>query len=105
MAKVFYKILLVIVAISFFMSAEEINPFNGHDTFFDQYDTYVRTEQISLDFHGFATDVNDIDSMTFYTSAYFLLPGQYEPARTNEPVENIPFYPPKRFLLNAVLRI
>ncbi|MDE3144474.1 MAG: hypothetical protein KGL19_09985 [Bacteroidota bacterium] len=42
------RILLVIVSLSFFISASEIDLGAAHNTFFDEYDTYQKADDISL---------------------------------------------------------
>ncbi len=39
---------LLIVGICFSISASELNAFGFHNTFFDQYDTYVQSDDIDL---------------------------------------------------------
>lgn len=49
MNKVLYKILFISIGISFFISATEMDLGEYHNTFFDEYDTYVKTEQVVLE--------------------------------------------------------
>jgi hypothetical protein len=42
-----YNLLFVAIGFSFFISATEMDIGDSHNTFFDEYDTYVKTEQVS----------------------------------------------------------
>jgi hypothetical protein len=46
MLNCFYKFLFVAIGFSFFISATEMDIGDSHNTFFDEYDTYVKTEQV-----------------------------------------------------------
>lgn len=41
--------LFIAISFSFFISATEIDLGDSHNIFFDEYDTYVKTEQVSVD--------------------------------------------------------
>jgi hypothetical protein len=41
-----HKMLFVVVSLSFFISVTEMNIGEAENTFFDEYDTYVKTEQV-----------------------------------------------------------
>ncbi len=56
------KILFVVISLSFFISATEMDLGEAHNTFFDDYDTYVKTEQVSLD-HVSAIQQNIIPAL------------------------------------------
>ena len=49
MIKWFHKILFLTISFCFFISATKIDLGETHNTFFDEYDTYVKTEHVSLD--------------------------------------------------------
>lgn len=49
MHKWLYKIVFILISFSFFVSATELNIGEVHNTFFDEYDTYVKSEQVLLD--------------------------------------------------------
>ena len=49
MVKWFRKILFLVFSFSFFIAAIEMDFGECHHTFFDEYDTYVKREQITLD--------------------------------------------------------
>lgn len=46
MRKFLIKFVMIAVGICFAGSATEVNAFGIHNTFFDQYDTYVQSEEI-----------------------------------------------------------
>jgi hypothetical protein len=48
MQKWLYKFLFVGIGFPFFISATEMDIGDSHNTFFDEYDTYVKTEQVSF---------------------------------------------------------
>jgi hypothetical protein len=48
MLKRVYKFLFVAIGFSFFISATEMDIGDSQNTFFDEYDTYVKTEQVSF---------------------------------------------------------
>ncbi len=48
MKKYLFKLILFTVGICFLPSALELNAFGIHNTFFDQYDTYVSGDDIDL---------------------------------------------------------
>lgn len=49
MHKWLYKILFIVISFSFFVSATEMDLGDCHNTFFDEYDTYVQSEQVVLE--------------------------------------------------------
>ena len=105
MAEGLYKILFIVISILFFISATEIDLGESHNTFFDEYDTYVKTEHVSLDptsatqqeydtyilLHNFFTCYNAVkaksEGLKHQSTAYY-----------NQ-------YPSKLFLRNSVWRI
>lgn len=72
MFKWVYKIILVVIAVSFFISATELSIGKCRNTFFDNYDTYVRTEQVSFDHITAASHNNDDYFLVSFTRFYFL---------------------------------
>jgi hypothetical protein len=44
-----HKILFIVISLSFFISATEINLGECHNSLFDEYDTYVKTEDVSVE--------------------------------------------------------
>lgn len=100
-----YKILFILIGVSFFISATEINLGEAHNTFFDEYDTYVKTEQVTVD-HA---SIQEHQS-TGYVLLYHLLWHYRSFAVASKPIESTCFtsdnlYPPRIFLRNSVWRI
>jgi len=76
-----------------------------HNTFFDEYDTYVKTEQQSVD-HAASLQL-DHDTYTligFVIHQYQALKGQFQTFQYLQLAYNN-HYPPKLFLRNSVWRI
>jgi len=105
MVKWLKKILFVAICLSFFISATEMDLGGVHNTFFDEYDTYVKAEQVSLD-HAEAQQQQH-DAYTFI--CYFL--NQYNASNgqasfAKHPAEDYyNCYPPRLYLRNSVWRI
>ena len=104
MVKWLSKILLIAVSLLFFVSATEMDLGECHNTFFDEYDTYVKAEQPSVDQ---PTSLQQ-DSDT-YTSIYFVI-SQYKAIHEQLHIKSSHVayhnqYPPKIFLRNSVWRI
>lgn len=99
-----HKLLFIAISISFFISATEMDLGECHNTFFDEYDTYVKTEQVSVD-HPEAIQ----QQQAVYELVSFLF-GCYHPV-TEARLYRRPGYPtvsaspPKIFLRNSVWRI
>ncbi len=51
--------IICVISFSFFISATEMDLGEAHNTFFDDYDTYVKTEQVSLDHASAMQQVHD----------------------------------------------
>lgn len=106
MTKWLYKILLIVISLSFFTSAIELNIGECHQTFFDEYDTYVKTEHVSID-HSVANahDNNPYfllgSVLSFYHSFVVVQQVSFE----YHPSSNLSHHPPKLFLRNSVWRI
>ena len=49
MTRWFYKLLLATLSFSFFLSATETDVGEIHNTFFDQFDTYTKSDDISVE--------------------------------------------------------
>ena len=60
MLKWLYKFLFVAIGFSFFISATEMDIGDSQNTFFDEYDTYLKTEQVS--FH-----LTEVEHRTYYS--------------------------------------
>ena len=57
MVKCLQKILFIIISLSFFISANQIDLGDSHNTFFDEYDTYVKAEHDTFEYTLTAKDV------------------------------------------------
>jgi len=105
MVKWLYKILFVAISFSFFISATEMDLGEAHNTFFDDYDTYVKTEQVSLDQASAMQQEHDTYALVYYIINHY---------NTSKDQSFCIQYPstnyynqqsPKLFLLNSVWRI
>ena len=104
MVKWLQKILLIAVSLLFFASATEMDLGVCHNTFFDEYDTYVKAEQPTVDQPTSLQQGNDI-----YTSIYDVI-RQSEAIYKKLQIKYSQTayykqYPPKIFLRNSVWRI
>ena len=104
MIKWLSKILLIAVSLLFFISATEMDLGECHNTFFDEYDTYVKAEQPSVDQPTSLQQDNDT-----YTSICLVI-SQYEAIHEQLYIKHSQGahynqYPPKIFLRNSVWRI
>lgn len=99
------KILFITLSFSFFISATEMDLGNIHNTFFDEYDTYVKTEHVSLNQTTAAQQEHDtyILLYNFFTS-YNALKSNPESIK-HQSTDYYNLYPPKLFLRNSVWRI
>lgn len=68
MIKWFYKIVFVSITFSFFISATEMDLRESHNTFFDEYDTYIKVEHISFENANSLLDYNSY----FLASPFFI---------------------------------
>lgn len=106
MSKWLSKILLIVISLSFFTSAVELNVGAFHHTFFDEYDTYVKAEQVSFD-HATVDAPDDNPNFllasvfSFYYSSIIAQQVSFEHFRNY----HLNHYQPKLFLLNSVWRI
>ena len=64
MIKRIYKILFLVISISFFISATEMDLGNMQNTFFDEYDTYLKADNVSIDYTTFSSEDQDIHFVT-----------------------------------------
>lgn len=100
-----HKLLFVAVSFSFFISATEMDLGESHNTFFDEYDTYVKTEQVSSD-HLEITQAQQQELLEFTSSffagcLYVSEAQRYECPDYKKPNAS----PPKLYLRNSVWRI
>jgi hypothetical protein len=105
MVKWLQKILLVTISLFFFISATEMDLGEVHNTFFDEYDTYVKAEHVSID--HVITLQKEHDTYVFLynlISHYTSLNGQPENIK-HQCNSYYTHYPPKLFLRNSVWRI
>lgn len=105
MVKLLYKILFIAISCSFFISATEMNLGECHNTFFDEYDTYVRAEHVSIDQTSTSQPQPDTCILLYNSlSCYNALRGNPEGIK-HQAASYYNHYPPKLFLRNSVWRI
>ncbi len=105
MVKWLYKILFVLISCSFVISALEINIGKANNTFFDEYDTYMKTEQVSINQEShFANDFNDYIADILYPTRISLSNQKLISCYLSQFYQTFPF-PEKIFLQTSVLRI
>lgn len=105
MVKWLHKLLLVAISFSFFISATEVDFGEAHNTFFDEYDTYVKTEQVSFD----QVDIQQQQKQEPWETAPFLY-YYCGPIRENKSSQQAAYIacnacPLKLYLRNSVWRI
>lgn len=105
MFKGLYNILLIAISFSFFISAIEMDLGESHNTFFDDYDTYVQPNAAHLNVKETAQLPQDASPLIYYgVSDYKKIPGI--PAKFIHPnLYSYNPYPDKLFLHNSVWRI
>lgn len=105
MVKWLQKILFFTITFSFFISATELDFGESHNTFFDEYDTYVRAEHESLDHTSAIQQEHDTYILlhNFFT-CYNALRGKTEGVKHHSTI-CYNQYPSKLFLRNSVWRI
>jgi hypothetical protein len=104
MVKWLYKILFLFIICSFFISATELDLGESHNTFFDEYDTYAKADQISDDHTSIIQE---------YPNSFVLLSDSHndksiirqEGTPSHLPGNYSNHYTPKLFLRNSVWRI
>ena len=106
MIKWSFKILLILTSLSFFTSAVELNIGSCHNTFFDQFDTYDKTDLVSFD--EVIVDVPD-DNLVFFLNSVLHSHYSFTAARQVSQsychTYHLTSHPIKLFLLNSVWRI
>ncbi len=100
-----HKLLLFAIGISFSISAIEIDLGPCQNTFFDEYDSYVKEEQVSVENSSATQPEHET-----YASIYYLIhqsqPSGYPTASfEHQPLDYYNHYPPKLFVRNSVWRI
>ena len=105
MVKWVHKILFLTTTFCFFVSATEIDLGESHNTFFDEYDTYVKTEHVSLDQTSAAQQEHDTYILlhNFFT-CYNALKDKSESVKQHS-TAFYNQYSSKLFLRNSVWRI
>lgn len=104
MVKWLSKILLIVISLSFFISAAEMNLGTCHNTFFDEYDTYIKAEQQSIDHATSLQQEHDTYALVGYIFQYQALQEQLQAVQYSHLAYHN-HYPPKIFLRNSVWRI
>jgi len=103
--KLLSKILFHVISFSFFISATEMDLGECHNTFFDEYDTYIKTEQVTVDNCASIEQDKDICASIYSIANYYKV--------LKAPVDHSGYsivvcckkYPSKSFLRNSVWRI
>lgn len=104
MYKWLHKLLFIAIGFSFFISATEIDLGEAHNTFFDEYDTYVKTEQVTIDHPEIQQQQQELYGfISFLFSYYHPTSERHLSQRAEYIVYNSS--PPKIFLRNSVWRI
>jgi hypothetical protein len=99
-----YKILFVSITFSFFLSATEIDLGKSHNTFFDEYDTYICAEHIAFDNATSLPDYNsNVSALPFFINFYGVPVHLFSFIHTRTLYLN--HYPAKLYLRNSVWRI
>ena len=101
MQKPLDKLFLLLISLSFILSATETDVGEVHHTFFDQFDTYIKNEQVFLD-NTFAVQSLDDSPLVYFTKKYnnFLL---YRLKKVSfQPILQYSRACPKDFILNSV---
>ncbi|MEP6597455.1 MAG: hypothetical protein ABJA71_15990 [Ginsengibacter sp.] len=105
MFKWLQKILFIAISFSFFISATEMDLGEAHNTFFDDYDTYVKTEQVSLDHASALQQEHDTYALICYIIDHYNALKDPSACIKYPPASHCNQQSPKLFLLNSVWRI
>ncbi len=105
MMKWFQKILFVVISLSFFISATEMDLGEVHNTFFDEYDTYVKTEQVSVDHTVAIQQEHDTYALIDYLFNHYKGLNNQSKNCNHQQFAYYNHYPSKLFLRNSVWRI
>ena len=105
MVKWLYKILFLIITFSFFVSATEIDLGECHNTFFDDCDTYVKTEQLSLQHTVAVQPQDDSYALLDYIMGCCTACGNKIQTAIFSQHDYYNHFPQKLFLRNSVWRI
>ena len=105
MVKWLTKILILAISISFFISATEMDIGDCRNTFFDEYDTYVKTEQQSVDHAASVLKVHGPYALIgFIINQCQFFQNKLQTVQYSQ-LAYYKNYPPKLFLRNSVWRI
>ena len=105
MVKWLTKILLGVISLSFFLSAIEMDFGECRNTFFDEYDTYIKAEQLSVDHTASLQQDHDTYNLIgFIFSQYQQVSQQFQIVQYSH-LAYYNNYPPEIFLRNSVWRI
>jgi len=105
MVRTLYKIIFVLISCSFIISALEINIGKAHNTFFDEFDTYIKAEQVSVNHEvNFKNDFNNCIANILYSSKIALSNPKLDLNYGSNFYQTFPFIE-KIFLKTTVLRI
>ena len=105
MIKWLYKILFIAISILFFISATEMDLGECHNTFFDEYDTYVSEEKVSLNQSTVSLEDQNTYILTSLFFSYYSLKDAQAASFKHEYFSYTNYNTPKLFLRNSVLRI
>ncbi|MEJ7830587.1 MAG: hypothetical protein WKF91_20425 [Segetibacter sp.] len=95
----------MVISLSFFISVTEMDMGEVHNTFFDEYDTYVKAEHVSID-HSVATQhEHKIYALIYCLFNHYKGLNNQSENRNHHRFAYCNHYPPKLFLRNAVWRI
>lgn len=99
------KLLLIAIGISFSISAIEIDLGMCQNTFFDEYDSYVKEEQVSIENGSAIQQEHDTYAFIYYLIHQYQPSGYQAAIFQHQPVDYCKHYPPKLFVRNSVWRI
>ncbi len=105
MVKWLQKILFVVISLSFFISATEMDLGEVHSTFFDEYDTYVKAERVSVDHSVAIQHEHNTYALIYYLFNYYKGLNNQSEKSNHHQFAYCNHYPPKLFLRNSVWRI
>ena len=104
MLKYLQKILFIIISFSFFVSATEIDLGECHNTFFDEYDSYLKADQDIFD--CFETAKQEYTSSILFNNPFFSYNSFSGKRFYKRCILSLnPLHFPKLFLRNSVWRI
>ncbi len=105
MIKWVYNILIITSSISFFISATEMDLGECHNTFFDEYDTYVSEEKVSLNQSVISLEDHNTYILNLIFLSYNSLKDAHAVSFRHEYFSYTNYNTHKLFLRNSVWRI